>query len=464
MRAPNAYVLVFAILCLVGALTWLVPPGQFARETRTIAGTTRQVVVENSYTRLARDSDTAQTPFDWVQAPMKGFEAAAEVIGFILLVGGAFGVLHGTGAVVAGLAWLTRRVGRRGRAAAIPILMFAFSLGGATFGMSEETIPFVLVTVPLACAMRFDTITGVAIPFVGAAVGFATAFLNPFTLGIAKGIAEQPMAEGQGYRVLCWALTTGIASAIVTWRALRIANGKLTSPTEALDAQWRSDFDRQGDASGAFDRRHGVTLAVFAATIAAVAIGSTEFGWYIHEIAGVFVAMAIVTGITGGLRPGAIADAFVGGVRDLAGAAVMVAFARGILVVANDGKIVDTMLDAAASTLQTFGPDVGAQAMFVAHTGINFFVPSGSGQAALTMPIMTPLADLLAMPREQAILAYQFGDGFSNMIIPTSPVLMSVLAAARLNYAVWFRWMLPIQLLFFALAIVMIAASPFTRT
>lgn len=459
LRAPNVFVLIASILLIVGGLTWVIPGGQFDKVTKQTAAGERQFVVKDSYKPIPA---VTQTPWDILKAPLKGFEQGADVIGFILLVGGAFGILNETGAIMALLMWLTRRMKGGGRLAMIPVLMFAFSLGGALFGMAEETIPFVLVTVPLAVALGFDVITGIAIPFVGSQAGFAAAFLNPFTLGIAKGIAQQPMDEGHDYRVMCWILITTLLSAIVTWHAYRVSKDPSRSLTPELDQKWRAEVQTGEGDGGALKLKHIITLLGFAVSMSYLAYGALNWDWYITEISALFLAMSLICGLSGGLSPGRIADAFVQGAKDLAPAAILVAFARGIIIVASDGKIIDTMLNSMAQAMDGLGPVIGVEAMFCMQTVINFFVPSGSSQAALTMPIMIPLADLLHVHRENAILAYQFGDGFTNMIIPTNPVLIGVLAMAKLEYGTWFRWMIKYQILLFLIGMLLLALSPFS--
>ena len=466
-RAPNVFVLIFSILALMGALTWVVPGGSFERVEKSTPGGTKQVVVPGSYQRIEA---VKQTPWDVLMAPMIGFEQAAEVIGFILLVGGAFGVLTETGAIIAFLAWLTRKVGSgRGRFVMIPVLMFVFSLGGSLFGMAEETIVFVMITVPLAVAIGFDVVTGIAIPFIGSQAGFAAAFVNPFTLGIAKGIAEQPLEVGKGYRVICWLVITSVCAAFVTWHAWRVSRDPSKSPTPKLDEEWRQRVTSPAGEAGApapavpqtLTNRHVLVVAGFLGSMILLGIGALQWGWYIVELAGLFLGMAIVCGLLGGLKLGKIADSFVAGARELATAAILVAFSRAILVVAENGRIIDTLLSWVAGSLEGLGPVWTAEAMYVSHTFINFFVPSGSGQAALTMPLMVPLADLTSVSRETAILCFQFGDGLTNMIIPTNAVLVGIVSVAKLDYTDWFRWMIKWQILLFLVAAVLVALAPF---
>jgi uncharacterized ion transporter superfamily protein YfcC len=464
LQPPNVFVLIFTILVLVGLMTWVLPGGEYAKEAMQTAAGTKQVVLlgEDGSPIYTQVPAVRQGPWEILKAPIRGMEQAADVVAFILLVGGAFGVLSATGAILAAIRWLTSVVGGRGRFFMIPVLMFTFSLGGAFFGMAEEVIPFVLLTVPLAVSLRFDVTTGVAIPFIGSQAGFAAAFVNPFTLGIAKGITGQPIDEGQGYRMICWVIVTSVCAAAVSWHAYRVSQDPQRSPTPELDARWRDEFEAPatGEADG-LRPVHVLVLVCFAASMVLLAVGALQWDWYITELSGLFIGMAVLCGLAGKLRPGQIADAFVEGAKDLVAAAVLVGVARGILVVAEDGRIIDTILHGMAGAVEGLGPLWTTECMFGVQTVINFFVPSGSGQAALTMPVMSPLAQIVGVHQENAILAYQFGDGFTNMIIPTNAVLVGVLSMAKMEYGTWFRWMIKLQLFLFALGMVFLALSPF---
>jgi len=342
--------------------------------------------------------------------------------------------------------------------------MIIFSLAGATFGMSEETIPFVLVFIPLALALGYDSIVGAAIPFVGAGAGFAGAFLNPFTVQIAQGLSEVELISGWEYRTFCWLVLTTIAIAFVMRYATRIKKDPSLSPVFELDQKKRARALDQGDQALAVDskmstRNFGV-LAVFTLSMVALVVGVTQYGWYIKEIAALFLLMGIVMGVVGGLNADGITSGFVDGAKDLLGTALIIALAKGIIVIASEGRIIDTMLHSLASLVGDMHPIFASQTMFGVQTVINFFVPSGSGQAALTMPIMAPLADLLGVSRQTAILAYQMGDGFSNLIIPTSAILMGVLALAEVPWETWAKWIIPLQLVFI-LAGLLLLIPPF---
>ena len=469
-RAPDTSLIIFSIIVLAAVLTWIVPPGAYQRSEIEVEGVgTREVVLPGTFARLAAGDETvaerlAHSVAIVFQAPILGFTDAdaAPIIAFVLFVGGAFAVLTATGAVDAGL----RRIvaASEGSRALdrliVPLFMGLFSLGGAVFGMAEETIPFVLIFVPLAVALGYDSLTGAAIPFLGSAAGFAAAFLNPFTVGVAQGIAGVQLFSGAPFRIGLWVVVTSVVTAFVMWHAARVRRDPARSPTAALDAQVRAAGLGGGDeASARLTTAQVRTLVVFALGLAVLVFGVLRFGWYITEIAALFIAMGALMGAVGGLGGNATAKAFMEGVRDLAPTAVIIGLARGILVVLEDGQVVDTLLSGLAGALEGTGSAVAAMAMFGVQTAINFFVPSGSGQAALTMPIMAPLADLVGVTRQTAVLAFQMGDGFTNMIIPTSAVLMGVLSLARIPWPTWARWVLPLQVVLFGIGLVALSVA-----
>jgi uncharacterized ion transporter superfamily protein YfcC len=467
-RIPNAYVLVFGLLVLAAAASWLVPVGQFARAE--VGG--RVVVVPGTFEWLQPGeplpAGNAERPSPQglgatLTAPVRGFAAAAEIIAFILILGGVFQVVEATGTVRSGIARTVRAFHGR-EILIIPVVMVLFSLAGAVIGTAEETIPFVLLFVPLALAMGYDSITAVGMVFVAALSGFAAAFVNPFTLGIAQGIAELPPTSGMGYRLVVWVIVTGVAIAYVMRHALRVRRDPSLSPVADID---RARREEEGlDVSGA-DRawsaleapmtgRQKIVLALFGLALVLLAVGVVRWGWYIQEIAALFLGFGILAAVVARLGGDGFVRAFTDGAAALLGAALVVGLARAVVIVAQDGGIIDPLLYVLSGGIGALHPVVSAQVMFLVQSVLNFLVPSGSGQAALTMPLMAPLADLVGVTRQTAVLAYQFGDGFTNMIIPTNPVLLAVLGAARIPWAVWARWIIPFQLLLVVLGLVLL--------
>ncbi|MDR7269299.1 putative ion transporter superfamily protein YfcC [Pelomonas saccharophila] len=457
LRLPNTYVLLFALLALIAAATWVVPGGRF--QTELVNGKT--LIVAGSF-HLIDAKPQGLTAL--LTAPIKGFVEAALIIGFVLIVGGAFAVLQGTEAIDALIKSVARAHSRSAlvRVAVIPVFVTLFSLGGASFGMAEEAIPFVLIFIPLALALKLDTLTGVAIPFVGSQVGFATAFLNPFNVGVAQGIAGVPMFSGLGYRALCWSIATTVTIAFLMWWAARIKRSPELSPTYAMDQERRKTLDLASfEAFTGMSGRHRAVLWLFAATLLVMIGGVVKFGWYIEEIAALFLVMAVAVGAVARLSADEFMAAFLHGARDLVGTALVIALAKGTVILMREGQIIDTLLNALAPLVASSTPVLAAQKMFAIQSVINFFIHSGTGQAALTMPIMAPLADLVGVTRQTAVLAFQFGE-LTTPIIPTSGITVGVLALARVPFGQWVRWMLPLQGLYLVMALALLAFPAMT--
>lgn len=457
-KVPDVFVIVFALIVLAAVLTWVLPGGRYERRAEVVDGHARELVVPGSFQPAASDPQVLEV----FTAPLRGFLRLAEIIVFIFLVGGAFFILNETGAIAAGTARLAQSLTGR-EYLVIPLVMTLFSFFGAAFGMCEEAMPFVLIFVPLALRLGYDSIVGVCLTFLAAGVGFAGAFLNPFTLQIAQGIAGVRPVSGWEYRLVVWAVSTAVVIAWVMIYAARVKKNPRRSPMYELDRQRRDDLEAGRHAHAVFTRRHGLALITLGAAIAGMIYGVIALEWYITELGGLFLAMGLVAGICGGMGPNRLAAAFIAGVKDMAGAALIVGFAGGILVTLEDGGIMDTILHGMSSLTARLPALLAADAMYGIQVVLNFFIPSGSTKAALTMPLMAPLADLSGITRQTAVLAYQFGDGFTNMIIPTSGVTIGTLAMARIPYEKWFRWNLPLQVVFVLLSLLFLVWPVLTR-
>ncbi len=451
-KAPNTFVIIFSLIVITAVLTWVIPGGEYQR--KEFEG--RKVVVNNSFNYV---KSNPQGIDDILMAPIRGFVDASLIIGLVFIVGGAFGVFRKTEAVDSLIFSIAKAHKKSGflRVALIPVIMIIFSLAGAVFGMSEEVIPFILIFVPLSLILGYDTIVGVAMPFVGAGAGFAGAFFNPFTIGIAQEISGLPLFSGLVYRIIVWFVVTAVAIVFVLVYAKKIKKDPAKSITYESDLKKREslDFDKIKDHEG-IATRHKFVLITFLAGLAVLIFGVLKYKWFIEELAAVFFATGIAVGIVGKLSASEITKSFLDGAKDLVATALVIGLARGILIISQDGKIIDTILSYLSTPISSLHPVISSQAMFIVQTFINFFVPSGSGQAVLTMPIMAPLSDLVGVTRQTAVLAFQFGDGFSNMIIPTSAVTMGVLALAEIPWEKWAKWILPLEILFLIVGLVLL--------
>jgi uncharacterized ion transporter superfamily protein YfcC len=448
-RLPHTLVLIYAMVVLTVVATWIVPGGEYKRVEKD----GRIVPVAGTFQFAARQPQGLGALF---MSPAKGFVQAAAIIVFVFIMGGVFAVVEKTGAVTAGIQTLAAKFGSSQalRALVIPVTMVVFSLGGAVFGMCEETMPFILVFVPLALSLGYDTIVGVAIPFVGAASGFAGAFFNPFTVGIAQGIAGLPLYSGLGFRLIIWAVGTAIAIAVVMRYAGRVLKNPKTSPTYEEDEERRREFalDTVPTERAQMTVRHRAVLLLFLFGLVLLVVGILKYKWYINEIAGLFLGLGLASGIIGRVKGDDIARAFVSGAKDMVNTALIIGCARALLVVATDGKIMDTTLYAMSRVIAGVHPILSSQLMFLSQCVINFFVHSGTAQAALTMPIMAPLGDLVGITRQTSVFAFQLAE-YINPILPTSGVTMGVLGLAKLRWDKWAKWLTPLVVLWVVFAL-----------
>ena len=450
-RIPDVFFIVFSLIVVAAVATWVLPGGEYERRIEKVGAVEKTLLVEGSY----HEVDSQPQMLELFTAPIKGFLKLAEIIAFIFIVGGSFFMLNETGAIEAGIYRLVRLL--KGREyLIIPIVMTLFSLFGAIFGMCEEAMPFVLIFVPLALALGYDSIVGVCLTFLAAGVGFAGAFINPFPLQIAQGIAGVEPLSGMGYRVLVWAIATAVTIAWVMVYAARVRRNPKLSPMYDLDRDRRTELQARREQQSRFTWRHGAGLAILAAGIVMMIVGVIVWDWYIQEIAGLFFAMGLGAGVVAGQGPDRLAKSFVAGCKDMVSAALIVGFAGGIIVLLEDGKVMDTILYGMASVMTQLPPLLCAYLQYVFQMALNFFIPSGSTKAALTMPLMAPLSDLSGITRQTAVLIYQLGDGFTNMIIPTSGVTIGTLAMAKIPYERWFRWNLPMQVMFIVMSLALL--------
>jgi uncharacterized ion transporter superfamily protein YfcC len=448
-QMPNTLALIFLTVLLMAVCTWIIPGGEYERTESQ----GKKVPVAGSFRYVPHVPQSIQV----FTAPVKGFGEAVSIIAFLLIIGGAFGVIQETGAVAAFIRRTALHLGRNSylRVLFIPVMMTLFSLGGAVFGMCEETMPFILIIVPLALSLGYDSIVGTAIPFLGAAAGFGGAFFNPFTVGIAQGFAALPLYSGLSYRVIVWGVTTAITIAFVMWYAARIHRNPGLSPVYDLDREKREKLHIDQSGEEEVTPRHTLILLLFLEGIVLLVAGILKYKWYIDEIAALFFALGILCGLAGGLGSDRIAKAYLAGAKDMMNPVLIIACARGILIIAMDGKIMDTILFSLATFISHFPPLATAWCMFLVQCIINFFVHSGSGQAALTIPIMAPLSDLVGVTRQTAVLAFQLCE-LVNPVLPTSAVTMGVLGLAGIPWNRWVKWFLPLLTAYILVSLVLL--------
>ena len=453
-RVPHTYVILFTVIIIMAILTYIIPAGEYDRMQDPSTG--RTVVDPDSFHGVEQNP---ATPFDLVQAVPKGMNAAAGIIFFIFIIGGAFQIIAATGAIEAGISRVAVKLEGKD-ILMIPIFTIVFSIFGGTIGMAEETIVFVPIGIALARALGYDALVGTAMVTLGAASGFTSGFMNPFTVGVAQGISELPLFSGIGFRFVI----LGVMLILVNIYLLRYAKKVKNDPEKSIVRELEiEESDHKIDLSNLpeLTSRHIGILLLFAAGLGVIIYGVFELGWYITEIATVFLAMGIVGGFVGNLGPSKVAQEFVVGARGIVFGALVVGIARGILVVMTDGFIIDSIIHGLATGINALPTAIAVLGMYIVQVVINFFIPSGSGQAAATMPIMAPLADVLNINRQVAVTAFQFGDGITNSIIPTSAALMGVLSVAKIPYEKWFKFVYPVMLIWLSMGAVFLLIAHF---
>jgi uncharacterized ion transporter superfamily protein YfcC len=432
-RFPDSLVLIFAMILVALVATWFLPTGAFEREVlddgraRVVAGTYHHVEAAP----LAWHAFLTKIP--------KGMELAADIIFFVFIVGGVIGVLRATGAIDALIGASIQGLGHR------PVVLVAgmvalLAVGSSTIGMAEEYMPFIPVLVTMCLALRMDAMVAMGIIYVGAGIGYGCAAFNPFTVGVAQGIAELELGSGSAFRWVFLAVCLPLA----VHHILRYARRVQADPERSLvrDIDYSSGYEMPADVR--LTPRRAWILALGVGAIALFVYGSKELGWYFTELAALFMGMALVCGVVAPLSPNRIAGEFCKGAAEMTTTALLIGFARTIEVVLTDASVIDTVVNGAAQPLARLGAEGAAVGMLAVQSTCNFFIPSGSGQAYVTMPIMTPLADLTGVSRQAAVLAYQIGDGFTNMVVPTNALLMGMLGLARVPFQRWLRFIVPL--------------------
>ena len=511
-KVPHTFVIVFFIIVIAAVLTWIIPPGKYVSEqvgdeTVMTFYYADQLNEAGPSTGSGTSTFTAE-PQTWqvFSAFYKGFVKQSNIIVFILIIGGAFWIMNKSKAIDMGIMSFLRFTKRLERNKlmqkigvnniVIILIMLLFSLFGSVFGMSEETIAFALIIIPLAVSMGYDSIVGLCMVYVAAHIGFSGAMLNPFTIGIAQGIAEIPLFTGIGYRAVCWAILTVVGIIFVLWYANKVKKNPQSSIMYEDDAYWRKSAEVKEEELERYTPRkawfvfafltsvlivfsvlypmttlkignsetilpllpigtvlfillsvvtlrktvHYFVLTLLFATVYFLVIGVLGYEWYIMEIASLFLVLGIASGLSVDKSASDIAKLFLEGMGDILSAAVIVGLAGGIVIILQDGGIIDTILYGLSKSMSNMGKIASAEIMYGIQTLINIVIPSGSAKAAITMPIMAPFSDLIGISRQATVVAFQFGDGFTNMITPTSGVLMAALGVARIPWEKWVRF------------------------
>ena len=463
-RFPTAYSILFLLIIAVAALTWIIPAGQYDRAMNEEVG--REIAVPGTYQTVEANP---QGFVDVMLAPVAGFydpdsyaANAIDVALFVLLLGGFLGVVNATNAIDTGIqAAMVRLKGRE--IWMIPILMSLFALGGTTYGMAEETLAFYALLIPVVIAAGYDSVTGVAIILIGAGIGTLGSTINPFATVIASNAAGIPFTEGIALRLVILLGGLAICIAYVMRYASRVKADPARSVVAAQRESDRRFFLKETDAEFSEPKLTGtqkLVLLLFFATFAVMIWGVSSQGWWMARMGALFFGMAIVVGVVARLGEKKLTSAFVDGARDLLGVALVIGLARGIVVIMEQGLIADTILNSAADTLGGLPQIAFINLMLWIEIGMSFLVPSSSGLAVLSMPILAPLGDFAGVGRDLVVTAYQSASGLVNLITPTSAVVIGGLAIGRVSFDRWvvFVWPLLLILVVFISASISLAA------
>ncbi|WP_294856552.1 YfcC family protein [uncultured Oscillibacter sp.] len=446
LEMPHIYVLLMSIIAICTILTWILPAGEFERNGKLILAGTYHAV-ESSPVGL----------FEMLRCVYNGFVDAGGVLFFVFIAYASIGLIISTGAFNGLVAGLLRILKGKLRALIIPIFITLIGFASSTIGVFEEMFPFIPIFVGIALAMGYDAIVGLAIVALGTGLGYSGAFMNPFTVGTAQSIAGLQVMSGWDFRIFCHLSMIVVASIYTVRYALKIQ----ADPTKSLmyGASGGIQADKNVE-SHTFGLREKLVLLVLLGGIVLIVIGTKDYDWYFEELAAVFLLMGLISAAIMGWSPNKIADLIAKSFTDIAMACMMIGLARGILMVLQAGNIIDTVVYGMSIPLSYLPRWLAGEAMLLVQTLLNFVIPSGSGQAVVSMPIMAPLSDLLNIPRQVAVLAFQFGDGLSNILWPTAsaPIVCGI---AGVKVEKWWKWFVPLfgLLLLTQMALVAIALA-----
>jgi uncharacterized ion transporter superfamily protein YfcC len=450
VKFPSAYTILFLLIALVAAGTWVVPAGKYDRVENVSLG--KEVPVPGTYQEVDANP---QGIVDVFLAPIAGFydpdtyqAAAIDVALFVLIIGGFLGVVTKTGAIDTGIS--RAMVDLKGHEQwMIPILMALFAAGGSTYGMAEESLAFYALLIPVMIAAGYDSVVAVAIILLGAGIGCLGSTINPFATVIAANAADIPFTQGIGLRFFI--LIAGWLACVVY--VMRYAAKVKKDPTLSIVADHRVEIETQFRQEPNADDEHLLSLSqkwvlvIFALTFAVMIWGVSSQGWWMAKMGGLFIFSAILIGVITRMGEKVFTDVFINGARDLLGVAIIIGIARGIVVVMDAGNMTDTILHFGEETLSGLSDVVFINVMFGLEVIMSFFVPSSSGLAVLTMPIMAPLADFAGVGRELVVTAFQSANGLVNLFNPTFAVVMGALAIGKVPYERWLRFIWPLLLI-----------------
>ena len=444
-KLPHVFVILFCLVAVASVLTWIIPAGEFDYEAVDVNGTVRNLVIPGSY-HYVEDSKPTNL-LNFFGSFHRGLISGADVMMLIFIVNGAFSMVIKTGSFNAMMGALLRKFDGKEKIL-VPIFFLFFAVCASLFGMWNDFNGLIPIMVGMGIALGYDAMFGFSIVLLGIGVGFAAALMNPYTIVIAQSIAGIPIYSGMGIRVAIFVLF----SLAALWWIFRYGKRIKADPSKSLMAGEESlfSFDKEELKKLPMGKREAATLLVILACLVWIFYGFLKQGWGNTQLTGVFLLMGIVVALIFGWSPDKIAVEFINGCKDIVFGAMIVGVAKAVLIVMQDGKIIDTIIYFLSSQLDGLPPLISATGMLIIQTLINFVIPSGSGQAATIIPLMAPLGDLMGLTREVTVLCFQFGDGFSNLLWPTANIAIGCgIAGVPLNK--WWKFFLPLFGLFFLL-------------
>lgn len=463
-KLPSVYTILFLLTILVAALTWVIPAGQYEMANNALLG--KLVPVAGSYHQVA---SSPQGIKDILLAPIKGFydpvtnqARAIDVALFVLIIGGFFGVVNKTKAIESGIFQITEKL--KGREIwMIPTLMGFFALGGTIFGMAEETLPFYTLVIPVMIAAGYDSITGVAVVMIGAGIGALGSTVNPFATIIASNAAQVSFTDGLGLRIILLILGWLLCVAYVMKYAKKIKNNPELSLVSSHKLANEEYFLHHSSSkiNNPLSIQQKLVLTVLLLVFVAMVIGVSYSHWWMAEISALFIAATIVVGVIAKINEQTLTTSFIDGAKELLGVAFIITLARGLVVVMDEGNITHTFLFYAESFLSDLSPILFINAIYWVESFLSLLIPSSSGLAVLSMPVLAPLADFSNVPRELVVTAYQAASGLPNLVTPTSAIVMGGLALGRVSYSTWLKFILPLLAMIVSLVMVILSFGVF---
>lgn len=447
-RFPNAILLLFGIIVLFGALSYVIPAGEFGK----IVVNGKPAIDPESF-HIIPSTPTSFLGF-FTAVPL-GLQNAAALIFMIFLIGGAINIFEKTGAIEGAIGSFAKAFGNERSSWVLVLITTFFACLGAFPGMLEAAIPFAPLCIGIALSLGYDLIVGISIAVIGIIIGWTAGPTNPWTVGIGQNMAQLPLFSGIGYRLLVFAALLVVSNIYIVRYASKIKK----DPTKSLVYGMDTDIKASNLADSTFTGKQKIILLVFALTIGTIIYGTLKWSWGITQMSALYIIGGSIAGIIAGFNANKIVEVFVDGGKAIFGGALAVGVARGISVVMTDAKIIDTIIHYLSLPLKGIAPSFTGVLMFVVQTIINFFIPSGSGQAMATLPIMLPLSDIIHLNKQIAILAFQFGDGLSNLCYPTVAVLIAYLTYTKVSFPRWLKYIMPFMVITWIISAIMLIAA-----